>query len=137
MKSSHPWTLDTHVRSNEWLGEPSLCPKSLIPSRLQEANPLVLWGPTSPTRAGAREDFLRVETQQRICPNSALSSESSRDLELREERKGCGAQSQNNQSTLAHPRHSVRNERMNEGINGIRVGYQKNLPHNACKSSIT
>lgn len=112
-------------------------PTSLIPSRLQEANPLVLWEPTSPTRAGAREDFLRVETQQRICPNSTLSSESSRDLELREERKGCGAQSQNNQSTLAHAWHSLRNEQMNEDINEIRVGYQKNLPHNVCKSSIT
>lgn len=87
--------------------------------------------------AGAREDFFRVETQQRICSNSALSSESSRDLELREERKGCRAQSQNKQSTLAHPRHSVRNEPMNEDINEIGVGYQKHLPHNVCKSSIT
>lgn len=56
------------------------------------------------------EDFLGVETQLRICPNSAVSSESSRDLELREERKGCQAQSQNDQGTTPGPSSALSEE---------------------------
>lgn len=71
VKISHPWTLDTCVRSNVWLQEPSPRSKSLIPSKSQEANPLVLWG-TNQSKQGQSQKGLSqgrnlAENSPKLC----------------------------------------------------------------------
>lgn len=89
-----------------------ITPRISDPIQVARSKPYSYVGTHQP-RSEAGDDFLGVGTQQKICINSALCSESGRDQELREE-KGCRAQTQNNKSSaLAHAQLSARSEGMN------------------------